>query len=236
MRIECAMVLRRDNSPVVTSTPLVMKFSGCPGVWAPHWRKDLMSSICEVLQMRLLVGSDRHKIRRHLHLILAQATMQTLYITHRDAVIASEMEHSILEHGAMTSREHKAVPVQPIRILGIILHGLVPEDIAHRSTAHGHSRMAGLGLVDGIDGNETNSVDALVLEFPGDGGGGNSLGHNAHRGWTRNACNSGLLGLDASDSLLGVLQHHFRARVKEIQNLCSDDNPPLRMPLLLQQP
>lgn len=34
------------NSPVVTSIPLVSKFSGWPGVMEPHWRNCLSWSIC----------------------------------------------------------------------------------------------------------------------------------------------------------------------------------------------
>src|SRR5699024_4125219 len=33
------------SGPVVTSTPDVTPYSGCPGVWLPHCRKPLRSSI-----------------------------------------------------------------------------------------------------------------------------------------------------------------------------------------------
>ena len=139
-----------------------------------------MSSICEGVADENLVEKRSAFDQTSPILSLCMRLCIDRAITHRDAIIAGEMEHGILEHRAVSSREHKAVPVHPLRILGIVLHGLVPEDIAHRSTAHGHSRMSRLGFVHGINGNESDSVDALVLELLGDGRGGNSLSDDAN--------------------------------------------------------
>ena len=37
---------------------------------------------------------------------------------------------------------------------------LVPEGVAHGGTAHGKTRVAAVGLVDRIDGQHANAVDA----------------------------------------------------------------------------
>lgn len=64
----------------------------------------------------------------------------------------------------MTGGKHEAIAVEPIGVLGVILHGLVKQDVAHGSTPHGESRVARFGLLDGIDGQEADRVDRLLDE------------------------------------------------------------------------
>jgi hypothetical protein len=48
-------------------------------------------------------------------------------------------------------REDKSVAVDPLGVLGVESHELVPHDVGDRSHAHGRTRMAGVCLERGID-------------------------------------------------------------------------------------
>ena len=48
-------------------------------------------------------------------------------------------------------RENKAIPVEPIWVLGVEVHEFVKEDMSYRGHAHGSARMAGVGFRGGID-------------------------------------------------------------------------------------
>lgn len=62
----------------------------------------------------------------------------------------------------MAGGENEAITVEPVGILGIVAHDLVVEDVAQGGTSHGKARMAGVGLLDGVDGQEPDRVDGLV--------------------------------------------------------------------------
>jgi len=47
----------------------------------------------------------------------------------------------------MARGQHKAVPVEPLGVLGVVLHDFVVKNVAHRGAAHGHTRVATLSLV-----------------------------------------------------------------------------------------
>lgn len=64
----------------------------------------------------------------------------------------------------MTGGKHEAIAVEPIGVLGVILHGLVVQDVANGSAPHGEPRMARFGLLDGVDGEEADRVDRLLDE------------------------------------------------------------------------
>ena len=50
-------------------------------------------------------------------------------------------------HRAVAGRQHEAVPVEPLRVLGVVLHHLVEEEVAHGRAAHRHTGVTTLGLV-----------------------------------------------------------------------------------------
>ena len=92
------------------------------------------------------------------------------------AVIARQVQQGIEQHAAMPGGQHKAIPVEPLGILGIVAHHLVPQGIAHGRGPHGQAGVAAFGLVDRIDGQKANAVDA-------EGVNGNRRGnHGAGRG------------------------------------------------------
>jgi hypothetical protein len=61
-------------------------------------------------------------------------------------VIAEQVEERVLEHGAVTSREDKAVAVGPFGVLGVCSDELLEENIRHGSASHGKTGMARVSL------------------------------------------------------------------------------------------
>jgi hypothetical protein len=82
-----------------------------------------------------------------------------------DAVVSGEVEQSVLEHAPVAGGEDKAVAVEPVRVLGVVPHDLVVEDVAHGRASHGEPRVAGVGLLDGVDGQEPDRVDRLLEQL-----------------------------------------------------------------------
>jgi hypothetical protein len=44
--------------------------------------------------------------------------------------VAGDVEPRVEEHGAVAAREHEAVTVEPLRVLGVVLHEVTVEDRA----------------------------------------------------------------------------------------------------------
>jgi len=79
-----------------------------------------------------------------------------------DTIEASEVQQGVLEHAPVTRGQNKAIPVEPLRIFGVVLHGLVVEYMTHWGASHGETRVAGIRLLDGVDGEEADRVDRLL--------------------------------------------------------------------------
>ena len=62
----------------------------------------------------------------------------------------------------MTSRENEPVTVKPVRVLGVIPHDLIVENVSHGSTSHGKTGMTRLGLLHRIDRQEPDRVNRFV--------------------------------------------------------------------------
>mmetsp|Transcript_24993 Transcript_24993/g.54348 ORF Transcript_24993/g.54348 Transcript_24993/m.54348 type:complete len:246 (-) Transcript_24993:26-763(-) len=140
---------------------------------------------------------------------------ELLDIVERDAVISSQVQHSVLEHRAVASGQHEAIPVHPLRVLGIVPHDLVPQNVAHRGAAHRHAWMTRLGLVHTVNGQEADGVHALVNHLLGQGGGSHSLSLSKQAGTalggnlsSDGADHSTREGLARGHTARGLLTHH----------------------------
>ena len=103
--------------------------------------------------------------------------------TYRNARVTGEVHQRILKHATVTGGEHEAVAVEPLGVLRVVRHRLAENDIAHRGAAHRETRVTGVALVDGVDGEETNGVDAIIDRFGlGAGRGGDGAGSGANAG------------------------------------------------------
>mmetsp|Transcript_20755 Transcript_20755/g.52312 ORF Transcript_20755/g.52312 Transcript_20755/m.52312 type:complete len:551 (-) Transcript_20755:7-1659(-) len=124
---------------------------------------------------------------------------ELLQVLQADRVEAAQVQQGVLQHGAMAGRQHKAIAVEELGVLGVVLHLLAPQDVGHRGAAHGEAGVAGVGGVHAIDRQKADGVDAVV-----DGGG--LLDGLRHVGLAGDGLNLGgadrrLLGLGG---LLGV--------------------------------
>ena len=67
----------------------------------------------------------------------------------------------------MAGRQHEAVAVEPLGVLGVVLEELVPEGVTHGCAAHRQAGVAAVGLVDGVNSQHPNAVDAERVEDAG---------------------------------------------------------------------
>ena len=65
--------------------------------------------------------------------------------------IAEKVQQRVLEHASMAVRQHEAISVQPVWVLGVEGHEFVEEDVGDRCHTHGRARVARVGLEGGID-------------------------------------------------------------------------------------
>src|SRR5262249_22494243 len=81
-----------------------------------------------------------------------------------DGLDAGEVQQGVEERRRVAGREHEAVSVGPDRVTRVEAQEALPQAVRHRRHAHGGARMAGLGLLDGVDAEGANRVDAEPVE------------------------------------------------------------------------
>ena len=86
-----------------------------------------------------------------------------LDVVERD-LVAGEIKQAVQQHRAVACREHEAVAPEPFRILRIVAHEPRVEQVADGSHAHRQSAMAGVGLLDRVDRQHANRVDAGLVQ------------------------------------------------------------------------
>ena len=72
----------------------------------------------------------------------------------------SQVECGPEQHRGMTVRKHKAIAIGPDRILRIETEYAVPDGIDEWREGHWRTRMSGFRLLNGINRERTNGVDA----------------------------------------------------------------------------
>ena len=91
---------------------------------------------------------DKSKItiKFPIFLVISSSNLEITLGTDRrpylDAIVASKMEQGVLEHASMAGGEHKPVAVEPVGVLGVLLHDLVVHDVAHGRAPNGEARVA----------------------------------------------------------------------------------------------
>ena len=112
---------------------------------------------------------------------------ELLEILHRHRVVAGEVQQGVEQHAAVAGREHEAVAVEPLRILGVVPQHLVPQGVGHGGGAHRQARMARIRFVDRINRQEADAVDAERLNRGGGSGDHGSSGGVglSGKGWER---------------------------------------------------
>ena len=89
------------------------------------------------------------------------------------------MQRGVEQHGGVSGGEDEAIAVGPKRVGGIVIQKMLPEGVDDGGEAHRRAGMAGIGLLDGVDGQGANGVDTKLVErfcsltvAPARGGGG----------------------------------------------------------------
>ena len=120
---------------------------------------------------------------------------ELLELRHRQ-VVAGEMERAIEQHGGVAVGEDEAVAVDPLGVGGIVLHELVIEEIGDGGAGERCAGVAGVGLLNSVDGEEAEGVDGELVElmlrvllliahsFPSYLGGGAMLARRLRVVWT----------------------------------------------------
>ena len=92
---------------------------------------------------------------------LAAELAELLQIIDGQAV-AEQVQQGIDQHRAVARGQHEAVAVDPLGIGGVVLHLLAPDGVGRGRRAHGHARMAGLGLLDALCGQYADGIHDQV--------------------------------------------------------------------------
>ena len=71
------------------------------------------------------------------------------------------MQQGINQHGAMPVGQHKAVPVEPVRVAGVVAQKIPPQYFGNVSHAHGRSGMAGFGFLYSIHAQDADGIGAI---------------------------------------------------------------------------
>src|SRR5436309_10177978 len=87
------------------------------------------------------------------------------FIISVDRLGAGEMEHGPEQHRGVTVREHEPIAIGPDGILGIEPHHAVPERVDQRCERHRSAGVSGPGLLDRIDREGADRVDAQLIEL-----------------------------------------------------------------------
>ena len=79
-------------------------------------------------------------------------------------IVAGQMEQAVEQHRTMTGGQYKTIPVGPIRILGVMSQELGPKHVSSIGHAHGHTGMAGIGLLHSINRQGPYSINTKLVK------------------------------------------------------------------------
>ena len=85
-------------------------------------------------------------------------------------IVSGQVQHGIEQHGSVSGGEKHAVAVRPMRVRGAMPEEAVPEHVSHRGQPHGSARMSAIRLLDGINGESSDGIDAELVDCRGIGG------------------------------------------------------------------
>jgi hypothetical protein len=79
-------------------------------------------------------------------------------------IVAGEMQQAVQQHRPVPCRQHEAVAVGPHRVIGVVQQVACPERDGGVGHAHGHARVAGVGLLHGVGGEHADGVRGQGLD------------------------------------------------------------------------
>jgi len=75
------------------------------------------------------------------------------------------MQQAVQQHRTVTGRQDKAVPIEPLGMGWVVPEKLRPQHIGHGCRAHRQTGMAAIGFLDSVHRQETNCVDAQMIQL-----------------------------------------------------------------------
>ena len=87
---------------------------------------------------------------------------ELLELRHRQ-VVAGEMQRAVEQRRGVAVGEDEAVAVDPLGVGGIVLHELVIEQVGDGRAAERGAGVAGVGLLNSVDGEEAEGVDGELV-------------------------------------------------------------------------
>ena len=78
---------------------------------------------------------------------------------------AAEEELEVLREARVTAREDEAISAEPVRILGIVVHDVLVQEVGSRGEAHSRARVPIADLLYGIRGEDPRVVDGTLVEI-----------------------------------------------------------------------
>jgi len=85
-------------------------------------------------------------------------------------VVAREVKKGVEQHRAVPGRQHEAIPIGPVRHLGVVLQELAPQHRRQLGTAERQSDVADPGLANGVDRQDADRARSAVDGVGGRGG------------------------------------------------------------------
>ena len=82
------------------------------------------------------------------------------FITRARRSDTAQIEQAVEQGRCVAHREHEAVAVRPLRVVRVVAQKTLPQAIGGGRRAHRRARMAGVGLLNRIDGQRAQGVDA----------------------------------------------------------------------------
>jgi len=79
-------------------------------------------------------------------------------------VVSGEVQQGVQQHARVAGGEHEPVAVRPRRVGRVVAQMAGEEGVGHRRRAHRHAGVAGVGLLDAVDGQEADGLDTPLLE------------------------------------------------------------------------
>ena len=79
-------------------------------------------------------------------------------------VVAGQVEQGVQQHARVAGRQHEAVAVRPRRVGGVVAEVPREQRVRDGRRTHGHAGVAGVGLLDAVDGEKADGVDAAVFK------------------------------------------------------------------------
>ncbi len=147
------------------------------GVVIHHLKSGPVVDRCQVLLRHRHAHRHRDALSqrpgRHFHAVRVPALRvarrlraplpEALQVVQRH-VVAGQKQRRVEQRRRVSIRKHKPVPIRPLRVRRIVLHQLVKQQVRNRRAAQRRSRVAAVGLLHRIHGQQPQRVNGQLIK------------------------------------------------------------------------